>query len=73
MKEFPKHIGWDNWGSMMCDAELFSPLVSEALTAHGLPLFPIEAGFPGTLPPPVAQRRRLAHERSISAKSSRLR
>lgn len=48
MKEFPKRIGWDNWGSFMCDAELFAPLVSEALAAHGLPLSPVEAGYPGT-------------------------
>jgi Ser/Thr protein kinase RdoA (MazF antagonist) len=32
----------------MCDTELFAPLVSRALAAHGLPLSPIEAGFPGT-------------------------
>ncbi len=48
MENFPDHIGWDNWGSMMCDADLFSPLVEQALMAHGLPAAPIEAGFPGT-------------------------
>jgi hypothetical protein len=48
MKEFPARIGWDNWGSIMCDAELFTPLVSEALAAHGLSQSPIAAGFPGT-------------------------
>ncbi len=48
VKEFPARIGWDNWGSLMCDAELFAPLVAQALAAHGLPLSPIVAGFPGT-------------------------
>lgn len=48
LKGFPARIGWDNWGSLMCDAELFSPLVSQALAAHGLPLSPIVAGYPGT-------------------------
>lgn len=48
MKGFPQHIGWDNWGTLMCDVALFSPLVSEALAAHCLPLAPIEAGYPGT-------------------------
>ncbi len=48
MRTFPTHIGWDNWGSLMCDTELFAPLVEQALAANGLPSAPIEAGFPGT-------------------------
>lgn len=48
MKEFPSRVGWDNWGSIMLDAELFAPLVAQALQACGLPRADIEAGYPGT-------------------------
>lgn len=48
MKIFPKAIGWDNWGGLMCDVELFSPLVREACAAFGYAPRSISAGFPGT-------------------------
>ncbi|MGI6239056.1 MAG: phosphotransferase family protein [Christensenellales bacterium] len=48
MRCFPKTIGWHNWGAIMCDTELFAPLVAQALARHDLPSAPIEAGYPGT-------------------------
>ncbi|NLG23945.1 MAG: aminoglycoside phosphotransferase family protein [Clostridiales bacterium] len=48
MKRFPDSIGWGNWGGLMCDEELFAPLVAEVLARCGLPARAPSAGFPGT-------------------------
>lgn len=47
-KQFPDQIGWHNWGALMCDGQLFEPLVRAVCARHQLPFHRLEAGFPGT-------------------------
>lgn len=48
MKRFPPSITWDNWGSVMLDVELFTPVVREVCAIHDIVYRELRAGFPGT-------------------------